>query len=513
MSPSGQRGTLAAADGEGRNGSHPRAGPGRAERLESSSRGQPGTPRLLGPDGGRLSAPLRIDDLAYTDALAYDFGIWFSRKYAGTRIPLLEEALIYAQKSGMEIKLDNKYQSFNRGQKQAFFELIAPYQRTASLTCSSVEEIAQAAQAFSQMRFHYDGPVTPDVLEALSAILPRKRLTVWLPLKNRNTEWVKIPFATEALAETVRMHAQLGIWLLSSREELEWARQLGADVVETDGQLKPERRRGVLADMHMHSRFSHDSQADINEMLQAAIDRGTGVMAVTDHCDLFRYSDEDIYTPLIRAHEQVDMLKRRDARGMLLCGVEIGEGFWFPDVCRKVEKLLAHDVIIGSVHCVRFGDTRLPYSAIDFSAYSQEAVCAYVDAYFDDVLCMLRETDIDVLAHLTCPLRYINGKYGRSVELGRCAGKIEEILAHIIRSGIALEVNTSSFDLLGGFMPDREILVRYREMGGYLITLGSDAHTPHNASIHFGKAVSCLREIGFTDIFYYQNSRSCQCRI
>ena len=58
MSPSGQRGTLAAADGEGRNGSHPRAGPGRAERLESSSRGQPGTPRLLGPDGGRLSVAL-----------------------------------------------------------------------------------------------------------------------------------------------------------------------------------------------------------------------------------------------------------------------------------------------------------------------------------------------------------------------------------------------------------------------------------------------------------------------
>ena len=61
--------------------------------------------------------------------------------------------------------------------------------------------------------------------------------------------------------------------------------------------------------------------------------------------------------------------------------------------------------------------------------------------------------DFDILAHLTCPLRYIKGKYGIEVDITVFEEKISEILTLIIKREIALEVNTSSFDLLNDFMP------------------------------------------------------------
>ena len=45
----------------------------------------------------------------------------------------------------------------------------------------------------------------------------------------------------------------------------------------------------------------------------------------------------------------------------------------------------------------------------------------------------------DVLTHLTCPLRYINGKYNRGIDISIFNREIEEILQEIIKKEIALE--------------------------------------------------------------------------
>jgi glycerophosphoryl diester phosphodiesterase len=73
--------------------------------------------------GESLSEPIRIDEITYEEALAYDCGIGFSRKFRGTRIPLLREVLSFAKGHGLRLKIDNKYQRFPEAAKCAFFEL------------------------------------------------------------------------------------------------------------------------------------------------------------------------------------------------------------------------------------------------------------------------------------------------------------------------------------------------------------------------------------------------------
>lgn len=239
----------------------------------------------------------------------------------------------------------------------------------------------------------------------------------------------------------------------------------------------------TYVDMHTHSENSHDSVCKIEEMCQAQIKRGTQIMAVTDHCDVYSYGDYDIYTPIKRAYETVAELNEKyKGQIQLLSGVEISEGDY-------------------------------SYSRMDFSGIPVQTIYEYLDTYFDDMMVMLDTTDIDVLTHLTCPLRYITGKYGIAIDLGRFSEKITKILQRIIDEEIALEVNTSSYGVLNDFMPCREIIKQYKEMGGYLITIGSDAHVVENAAVNFEKAAEFLKEIGIKEICYYKKRKRYACSL
>ena len=83
----------------------------------------------------------------------------------------------------------------------------------------------------------------------------------------------------------------------------------------------------------------------------------------------------------------------------------------------------------------------------------------------------------------------------------------DKILSVIIEKNIALEVNTSSFYALGDFFPSKDILKQYHKMGGFLITMGSDAHVAENASVQFEKALQTVREIGFDKMYYYKKRK------
>lgn len=190
-------------------------------------------------NGDLITDPVKIGDITYEEALQYDFGIRFSSEFKGTKLPLFEDVLRFAQQNQIKLKIDNKHQRFTAEQKDAFFELLKHFTDVACLTCSNVQEIENAHRVFPQMYFHYDGAVTVEALEQLRSFLPKDKLTVWLPHKNPNTAWVKTDFANESLAALVKQYASLGIWILSDQAQLAEAKKLGADVIETNGQLKP----------------------------------------------------------------------------------------------------------------------------------------------------------------------------------------------------------------------------------------------------------------------------------
>lgn len=110
--------------------------------------------------------------------------------------------------------------------------------------------------------------------------------------------------------------------------------------------------------------------------------------------------------------------------------------FWYPDVAERLMHDYKYDVVVGSVHAVKYEGRDMPYSKIVFSEIDREMIYDYMDCYFDDMLRMIREHDFDILAHMTCPLRYINGKYHCGVTLERYEDKIKTILAEIIKRGL-----------------------------------------------------------------------------
>lgn len=464
-------------------------------------------------NGNQLGNPVNLSDITYEDALRYDFGIGFSEKFRGTKIPLLEDVLKFSKQNGIKLKIDNKYQRFNSVQKEKFFELLAPYTDTASLACSSFEELRTASRLFPEMHFHYDGEVSCEMLEKISKIIAKEKLTVWIPHKNPNTSWVQVEFANERLSKLIKQYASLGVWILSDNSQLEDAKVLGADIIETNGQLKPILNSGLRVDMHTHGESSHDSVCKIEDMYKSQLKNGSAMFAVTDHFDTDSFTEYDIFTPVVSAAKTVSSLNKSHGNGNILKGIEISEGFWHPTKYEKARTLVDYDVIIGSVHLVRYKNMTAAYSKIDFSEVLSETISKYVSTYLDDIITMTDTTDFDILAHLTCPLRYINGKYKIGFDISVYKDKIEKILYRIIEKGIALEVNTSSYGILNDFMPSIEILQMYYDMGGYLITLGSDAHTAENASANFGEAIKQIKKIGFKNIYFYKKRNPYQITI
>lgn len=470
------------------------------------------------PDGAPIGRDIYINEITYAEALEYDFGISTAKKFAGEKIPLLGDTLELAAKNKIRLKIDNKLQSFPSEILNIFFEQIKPFAEYVSITSNDIEFVRLCLAASNGVSIDYDGYVTEEALTQLSEIVPDGRLTVWLPYKCKSTEWVQIPFADKKLAELVKRYARLGIWLISGYEDFYAAvNELAPyiDIIETDGTVKPHRREGFLYDMHTHSKSSHDSDCEVSDMARAAEEQGLAGFAVTDHCDCKYHATVDL-REVIRSSAAA--AKAADAASPLtvLCGVEIGEAHCCPELAAELLSETELDVVIGSLHMLSLEGCEQPYSKIDFSKMSEGEIEKYLEQYFDELLQMLKTSDIDILAHLTCPLRYINGKYGRQIDCGRYDKKIEEILEYIITHKIALEVNSSCMHGSGGYnvpMPEEYILSRYRAMGGYLLTLGSDAHTAESSANAFDELSAMLVRLGFENIFCYKGRCAIQCTL
>ena len=467
-------------------------------------------------DGSCEEKELCIREITYEDALEYDFGIAASNKFRGEKIPLFKDVLKLAADENIRLKIDNKIQWFPKDILSLFFSELKEYTEYVSVTSNNLDFIRFCLAENPDLSIDYDGQVTKEILEELCSIIPRERLTVWLPYKCEATSWVRTPFAGEELTKLVKKYASLGIWLISDYEAFyEAAERFRADIVETNGIVKPIKNAGTRYDMHTHSISSHDSECKVSDMQCAASKKGLDGFAVTDHCDIEFHETQDL-DAIVKASLADAERANENGKPAVLKGIEICEAFWHSDVSEKILRSHDFDAVIGSVHAVRFDGFYMPYSRIDFSEMSRETVAEYLDRYFDDMLVMLDCCDIDILAHMTCPLRYIVGKYGIETDLAVYEEKIKKILRYIISHKIALEVNTSCLYERSGYfelLPSLNIIKMYRDMGGYLITTGSDAHIAENAANGFDTLYSTLGELGFKNIYYYKISLPVQCSI
>ncbi|MBR5552985.1 MAG: histidinol-phosphatase HisJ family protein [Clostridia bacterium] len=274
---------------------------------------------------------------------------------------------------------------------------------------------------------------------------------------------------------------------------------------------KSLKTKKFVADMHTHTDSSPDCSCDIDDLCKAQINKGTSVFAITDHFNMdAKDSGEDIDAPIVSSFKKAtEAAEKYKDKIEILRGIEVGEGIWYKDVAEKMIGRFDFDVVIGSVHTVITEEIKGPYSMFDFSTLSSEELERFVVKYFDDLLNTANQCDYDILAHLNCPERYVNGKYKIGYDFMKHEEIIREILKTVIRRDKALELNTSNNSFCKGFfMPDAKILSIYHDLGGSLLTIGSDAHFAENACIAFDQAEEILHSLGFSTLCCFRKRKA-----
>ncbi|HIT84288.1 MAG TPA: histidinol-phosphatase HisJ family protein [Candidatus Ornithomonoglobus intestinigallinarum] len=263
-----------------------------------------------------------------------------------------------------------------------------------------------------------------------------------------------------------------------------------------------------IYDSHMHTVNSLDGGQTVDELCGAAIEKGVSGAAVTDHVDMWFYERENTEDRIRSCMEQISAAREKYAgRLEIFRGVEMAEYLYSPKQADIIMNLADYDIVLGSVHSVFYEDWTDSYSRLPFDKETTDIkkIIGFMRRYFSKVKEMAERTEINAASHLTCPLRYINGKYKRGLDVSLFAKEIDEILAVLTERGIALEVNTSGIGTpFNDFMPDYEIVKRYYKMGGRLITIGSDAHISKNIANGFNNAAEMLESIGFLCYYYYR---------
>lgn len=255
------------------------------------------------------------------------------------------------------------------------------------------------------------------------------------------------------------------------------------------------------ADQHTHSEFSMDSQNRIEYMCEKAIAMGLDELVITDHLDL--NSNEMIASlePVFDAQSAFHaMCHYRDIykdRLKLTLGIELGQAHDCPDKARKILETFRYDQVIGSVHNLR----GMPdFYLMAFYKITGRQCQIFLAQYFKELEEIVDLGYFDTLAHLTYPLRYFK-EGGHTLSLDPHMLTIRRIFKKLIEKGKALEVNTSGYRKdLGSPLPDLALLRVYYEMGGRLITVGSDAHCIEDIGCDVQRVYSELRQIGFTHI-------------
>lgn len=252
----------------------------------------------------------------------------------------------------------------------------------------------------------------------------------------------------------------------------------------------------MIADFHMHTNFSTDADVEVTQekMIQGAITKGLQTMCITDHMDIdfsddpneFTFDTERYFSVLKPLQE-----KYRDVIDVRI-GVETGLQPHLGEKLHHYVNQYAFDFVIGSVHLIKGED---PYSRKMFESVTDKE--AYRQAFEETIINIQKNSDFDVLGHMDYVVRYGKNQ-AKEYFCKNYADYIDEILKKLIYSGKGIELNTGGLKYGLGFAhPHPEILKRYKELGGEIITVGSDAHQPQHIAYGFEAAKDILKENGF----------------
>lgn len=254
----------------------------------------------------------------------------------------------------------------------------------------------------------------------------------------------------------------------------------------------------IKADYHVHTSFSGDSDTPMEDMILKSIALGLETICFTEHHDIdfpvfednppgkFEVNADSYLYDLIR-------LKEKYAGKIEVCfGIELGMQ---PHIARQLAlyaKSYAFDFIIGSTHLCRKQDVYYPGF---YEGRSDEE--AYREYFEEELLNIQKFQNFDVCGHLDYVVRYGKQK-DADYSYAKYKDIFDRILLFLIEHEKGIELNTGG--LKRGMRepnPCTGLLRRYRELGGEIITIGSDAHTTDSIAYRFDHAAELLKDCGF----------------
>ncbi len=268
----------------------------------------------------------------------------------------------------------------------------------------------------------------------------------------------------------------------------------------------------MRADYHVHTEFSDDSEYPMESVIQDAIRKGLDEICFTDHVDYGiknDYDDNDAIhyrkgipgepekMPVLNVNYPeyyktfLSMKEKYKSQITLKLGLEFGMQ---RHTMEKYEKLFSRypfDFILLSVHEV---DDKEFWTQDYQKGKTQEE---YNDGYYQELLYLVKHYhDYSVLAHMDLIVRYDKeGVY----PFEKRKPILTEILKTVIKDGKGIEVNTSSHRYgLKDLTPSRDILRLYHELGGKIITIGSDSHKEEHLGAYIDETKEELKRLGFT---------------
>ena len=255
----------------------------------------------------------------------------------------------------------------------------------------------------------------------------------------------------------------------------------------------------MRADYHVHTGFSYDSDSAPEAMIQAAIQKGLKTICITDHHEL-DYIEPGWEQDLEQYHKMLrEMQEKYRSKIEILAGIEFGMQLQTGDRYAGVARSFPYDFILASVHVFDGYD---PYYPGYFDDKTDEE--GYRRAFEITLQNMKKMSEYDSLGHLDYIVRYGNNKE-ETYSYSKNADYIDEILKHLITKGKGLEVNAAGWKSGLSFAhPHQDVLKRYRELGGEIITIGSDAHKPEHIAYDFHRVKPYLEACGFK---YYTEFR------
>lgn len=265
----------------------------------------------------------------------------------------------------------------------------------------------------------------------------------------------------------------------------------------------------ILCDVHTHSNNSFDAENSVEEMCNSAISKGFFAIAITDHCEApfirFGYNKEfgDFSKKIPLSYSQTSIAKKKfEQKLKVLCGIELGEPMHDFECTKKALSFGDFDFILASVHNLK---DREDFYYTDFKSCN---ISEILKLYFNELAETASFADFDSLAHLTYPLRYIFEKTGEYPDLSPYQSVIDDIYKILISRNKALEINTSGlFKPIGRTLPDEIQIKRYKELGGKLITLGSDAHTADALGNGIGEGIRLAHRCGFESYVIFEKRK------